>query len=454
MRNTDCQHRTRPPFTIHHSPFTIVIFFFASQLLAQQELGLHFMPHVWQSNNTNPAFVQDNKLTIGLPGVYSAIAFDGPTYNQIVSKENGKTVVDIDKLIGHLEPENAIRNELGIPSLSLSLKLKNLHLSLGHTVKYNAFLKYPKTLPQVVWQGNAQFIGQTVELGNELELTGYHELMAGLAYQFGKVTLGGNAKFLSGIAGAATDKDHHSTSLYTDPDVYQITLNGDYILHSASTIDYQEFKDVKVNFDYAKLTAKEFFSKNIGMAFDFGLRAELGKLDLAASVLDLGKITWDDNVTNYEATQTYQYDGLDFSGALTGDSVSFGNALDTLKAIFKVKETSGSYTTTLTRKIYLSARYHLTEKLTLSGLFYNETYRGKPLSSVAVGVNFSPFKQLNAGLSFAFKQPDSYNNLGLNLTLNLGPVQFFGVTDNLFSLINPGDSHSFSARAGASVFLK
>ncbi len=420
---------------------------------AQQELGLHFMPHVWQSNSTNPAFVQDKKLTIGLPGIYSVIAFDGPTYNQIVAKQNGKNVVDVDKFISHLSDQNTIRNEIGIPSLSLSFKLKNLHLSIGHAVKYNSFLKYPRTLPQVVWQGNAQFIGQTVELGNELELVGYHELTTGIAYKLGQVTLGTNIKFLNGIAGAATDKDHHDASIYTDPDVYQITLNGDYILHSANTIDYEEFEDVNVDFDYAKLTAQKFFSKNNGMAFDFGIRAELGKLDLAASVLDLGKITWDHNVTNYEATQTYQYDGLDFSNALTGDSVNFGDALDTLKSIFKVRETTGSYSTTLTRKIYLSARYKLNEKWAVSGLFFNENFRGKPNSSVAVGVNFSPIKQLNAGLSYAFKQPDSYNNLGLNLTLKLGPMQVFGVTDNLFSLVNPGDANNFSARAGASILL-
>lgn len=432
-----------------------LLLLFTSQIMAQQELGLHFMRHTWQSNSTNPAFVQDNKLTIGLPGIYSAIAFDGPTYNQIVTKQNGKSVVDIDKLIGHLEAENDIRNELGIPSLSLSFKLKNLHLSIGHAVKYSAFLKYPKTLPQVVWQGNAQFIGQTVELGNEIDLAGYHEFMTGAAYQLGKVTLGANIKFLSGIAGAATDRNHHSASLYTDPDVYQITLNGDYILHSTGTIDYEEFEDVNVDFDYAKLTAKEFFSKNSGMALDFGIRAQLGKLELAASVLDLGKITWDNNVTTYAAQKSYTYDGLDFSGALTGEEVTFGDALDTLEQIFKVEETNGgSYSTTLTRKIYVSARYQLSEKLALSGLFFNENYRDEPLSSVAVGVNFSPSKLLNAGLTYAFKQPESYNNLGLNLTLNLGPLQVFGVTDNLFSLLNPGDARNYSARLGAAVFIK
>lgn len=431
-----------------------LLLFFASQLQAQQELGLHFMRHVWQSNSTNPAFVQDAKLTIGLPGIYSAIAFDGPTYNQIVVEQNGKKVVDVDRLIDHLQTENTIRNELGIPSLSLSFKLNNLHLNFGHAVRYSTFLKYPKTLPQVVWQGNSQFIGQTIDIGNEVDLVGYQELMAGFAYEIGKVTLGANAKYLSGIAGASTDREHHSASLYTDPDIYQITLNGDYILHSAGTVDYTQFEDVQVDLDYAKLTAKKLFGKNNGMAFDFGIRAELGKLDLAASVLDLGKITWDEDVTTYAATQTYNYDGLDFSGALTGDDAEFGDALDTLKAIFQVKESSGSYKSKLTRRLYASASYHLTERLTLNGLFYNENYRDEPLNSFAAGVNFQPFDKMNLGLTYAFKQPDSYNNIGLNLALTLGPVQVFGVTDNLFSLINPGDAKNYSARLGASVAIK
>lgn len=446
--------KTTPHPMPRTSYFLPILLFFASQTFAQQELGLQMMPHVWQSNSTNPAFVQDAKLVVGLPGIYSAIGFDGPTYNQIVSKENGKTVVDIDKLIGHLDEENTIRNELGLPTLSLSVKLNNLHLNLGHAVKYSSFINYPKTLPQVVWQGNAQFIGQNVELGNELDLIGYHEFTTGLSYKIGKVTLGANAKFLSGINAAATDKNHHSASLYTDTVAYAITLNSDYILHSAGTIDYQEFEDVNVDFDYAKLTGRNFFSRNNGVAFDFGLRAELGKLELAASMLDLGKINWDEGVTDYVAQGVYEYDGLDFSGALTSEGAELGDALDTLKEIFKVKEVSGSYSSTLTRKIYLSARYHLTEKFVLSGLYFNENYRDEPYSSFAVGANFSLIEQLNLGLSYAFKQPDSYDNLGLNFALTLGPVQVFGVTDNLFSLINPGDAHNFSARAGASVVIK
>ncbi|MBK8562327.1 MAG: hypothetical protein IPN76_03025 [Saprospiraceae bacterium] len=443
-----------PPIVKTALKTAFFLFFFASQMRAQQELGLHFMRHVWQSNSTNPAFVQDNQLTIGLPGVYSAIAIDGPSYNQIVVEQDGKKVVDIDKLIGYLQTQNTIRNDLGIPSLSLGFKLNNLYLTVGHAVRYSAFLKYPKTLPQLVWQGNAQFIGQTVDIGNEVDFAGYHELTAGLAFKLGKVTLGANAKYLSGIAGVATDQDHHSASLYTDPDIYQITLNGDYILHSAGTVDYTQFEDVEVNFDYAKLTAQKLFGKNNGMALDLGIRAELGKFDLAASVLDLGKITWDEDVTTYTATQAYTYDGLDFSGALTGDDVEFGDALDTLEAIFQVQESSGSYETKLTRRIYASASYQLTEQLTLSGLFYNENYRDEPFSSFAASANFQPFDKLNVGLTYAFKQPDSYNNVGLNLALAFGPVQVFGVTDNLFSLINPGDAKNYSARVGASVAIK
>ncbi|MBI5916873.1 MAG: hypothetical protein HY842_15980 [Bacteroidetes bacterium] len=433
---------------------TLFALLLGTPMLAQQELGLHFMRHVWQSNYTNPAFVQPGKVVVGLPGIYNSFGFDGPTYNEIVTKQDGKTVIDIDRLIGHLNPENSIRDDLGIPTLSLAFNLKNLTLNIGHAVKYHAFLKFPKELPQVVWQGNAQFIGETVELGNELNLAGYHELTTGAAYKFGQVTLGANVKFLHGINGAATDDDHHSATLYTDPDVYQITVNGDYLLHSANSVDYQDFEDLQVDFNFGKLTFKEFVNKNSGVAFDFGIRAEIGKLDLAASILDLGKINWDDNVTDYSALKSYQYDGLDFSEALTGGDAQLGDALDTLEQIFQVEKTSGSYSTKLSRKIYLSASYRLNDRLTFGGVFFNENFRGGPSSAVAVGANFAPLDFINAGLTYGIKENKSYNNLGVNLTVNLGPVQVFGVTDNIFSLVNPADASNFMARAGASLLLK
>lgn len=430
---------------------TLLFLSLSAPVLAQHELGLSFMHHVWQSNITNPAIVQDKTVVIGLMGIRNNIAFDGPTYNEIVSHENGKAVIDIDRFIDKLDSRNKIRDDLDIPTLSAALRLGKLTLSLGHSVKYHAFFEYPKTLPQLVWQGNAQFIGQEVDLGNELQLTGYHELAAGAAYKFGVLTLGAKAKFLSGIADATTDDDHHTASLFTDPDVYQITLNGDYILHTANSFNYNSYKDLSADFNYGNLTLERFFSKNAGFAFDLGVRLEIGKLDLSASLLDLGKITWDDDVTNYIATKSYEYDGLDFSEALTGgEDVNFDQALDTLDALFQVEKTSSSYSSKLPRKIYLSGVYKLNETWSLGGLFFNENFRGKSTVSAAVGANAALFKFLNAGATYAVKD-GTFDNIGLNVTLTLGPVQVFAVTDNVIAAFKPGDTNNYSVRLGAGL---
>ncbi|HHM20591.1 MAG TPA: hypothetical protein ENJ20_01090, partial [Bacteroidetes bacterium] len=69
--------------------FAFSFLLFAAPLLAQQELGLHFLRDNWHANQTNPAFVRDKGGVYRLPGLYNALAFDGPSFSQLVTKVNG-----------------------------------------------------------------------------------------------------------------------------------------------------------------------------------------------------------------------------------------------------------------------------------------------------------------------------------------------------------------------------
>jgi hypothetical protein len=420
---------------------------------AQHETGLHFMRQTWQSNLTNPALVPAQRFAIGLPGIRNTLIFEGPTYNQIVIKQNGEPVIDIDRFISYLDPENIIRDDLDIPTLSLAVRFSNLTLTAGHSLKYHAFFKYPKSLPQLIWQGNAQFIGQTADLSNELQLTGYHELAIGAAYKLGKVTLGVKGKFLNGIADASTDRDHHSASLYTDPDIYQITLDGDYLLHTSHTFEYEDYQHFDVNFDFGNFTFDQFFSKNAGFAFDLGARLETDHWDVAASLIDVGSIHWEDGVTNYTATKSYEYDGLDFSQALTGGEVNFEDALDTLEQLFRVEKSAGSYTNHLPRKMYLSILYKLNDTWSFGGAAVNESFRGVSAMTYAVGANAALYKFLTLGATYAITE-NNFDNIGLNTTLKLGPVQVFATTDNIIAAVRPGDSKNFNVRIGGNLLFK
>ncbi len=435
---------------------TFCLLIISSVLFAQQEVGLHFMDNLWQSTYTNPANVPESNLLISLPSLRNNLMITGATYNDIIFQEvNGRTQIDIDRVIDNLEDQNLIRDDLAFETIGAAFKLGGITLNVSHAFKYLAYLDYPKTMPQLIWQGNAQFIGEHASLSNDLQLTGYNEFAVGAAIKIKNLTLGARAKYLGGISNLSTDEDQQDASLFTDPDIYQLTLDANYRLNSAGSFEYNDYSDFNLNFDFGQASTGVLFTSNAGFALDLGARLEVGKFEFAASVIDLGgTINWDEDIRNYETKGSFEYDGLDFSEALTGSSVDFQDALDTLEQIFEVTETNVNYSTKIPSKIYLSASMELAN-LRLGALFFTESYRGNTFPAFAVGANGKVLNILNVGATYTLlPEFDSYANLGLNVSAKLGPAQVYGTTDNVVALFSPGKSHTFSARIGANLVIK
>ena len=434
----------------------VATLFFLQNMQAQQEMGLHSMRDVWNINQTNPAFMQDYKFVVGLPSMRDNLYLTGPTYGDFFVEQDGKTLIDFNQAIAAMDEENVMRNDFQIQTLSFAFRANNLMLSLGHTARVFAFGKYNRALPQVIYQGNAQFIGQTVDLSNEFVINSFNEYALGAAYRFGKITFGAKAKYLSGFRSAATDKDRNSATLYTDSDIYQLTLTSDYRLNSSGTIDFNGFDEFDIDFELDK-AGNELFTENTGWAFDFGATVDLTeKLTIAASILDIGAIEWSENTRNYTSSGQFTYNGLDISEALIGSESDdeFGNALDTLEAIFRATETNESYTVNLPTKMYVSGRYEVTEKLAVGAAFFTEKYRDENFKALSVSGRYQVVKPLTIGASYTtLLEEDKQFNLGLNATIQLGPVQIFGTTDNVISLINTDDAHYFSGRLGLNLMF-
>lgn len=393
---------------------------------------------------------------MSLIGISSTLATEGLTFNQIVTKQDGQPVIDVPKVLAQLPDDNYLRNDYTLETYGFAFPIKEkFWFSFGHSLRYHSLFKFPKELPQLLLKGNAQFIGQTIDLSNELQLTGYHVLGFGLGYEFGNFTVGGKVKFLSGFADASTSQDQHAISLYTDPDVYQLTLNSNYVLNTASAIDYRNLFDADASFGFrfSELASEPFFSGNTGMALDLGLRWENEKLDIAASVVDLGRIKWTKDATRLESTEATQYDGFDFTDAISGQGgANFEDALDTLEAALDFDKTEASYHSKLPTKAYFSLRYQLREKYSLGTVIFHEAFRGSSTTAFAVGANADLTAWLNAGLTYAIVN-GNFDNVGINLTLQSNTFQVFMVTDNLSSLFDPGNSQAFSARLGSNLFF-
>jgi hypothetical protein len=417
---------------------------------AQQNIGLHFMD-VWQQNLTNPAHFGKNKINVGLGSIYSNTIIEGVTLGDIIRTEGEQTILDIDAAIMNMNDQNSLDQYLSVETLNLGLNLGKIGISLSHALKFDAFYDYPKAFPQTVFQGNAQFIGETVEIGSSVNLNTYNELALGLAYQAEKFSIGGRVKYLVGVAGAATNPERNSATLFTDPDIYQVTLNADYSLQTAGFLDYNDIDDFELQFTPSSESLK-LAGENTGLAFDLGVNVDLDKLHFSASILDIGSIEYKDNAKTYSTSGSYTYNGIDLSPAFVGENVDFGGGLDTLQKIFNVEETNEAFSVNLAPQAYVSAKYDVSEKLTVGALYYGRFSDSNNRTVIALNGQMKLGKVASAGLTYSIID-DKFTNIGLNGAVKLGPIQVFALTDNLIGIVTQKESEVINFRAGLNLVL-
>jgi len=433
----------------------IIATFIFQGLYAQQELGLHMMRSLGQAGKTNPAIVPQQKLFIGVPGVAFNYYHTAGAINDLLKKENGKNILDLDELIAQADPENDLNIDLEVETIRLYYRLGKLSLSFNHAIKSNTFIHYPKTLPQLFWQGNGQFVGQEVSFGPEQQSSAYNEFGLGAALEVGKLSIGGRVKFLSGIGDVSTDRNQ--ASLYTDDDIYQLRLQTDYNINTstfAPTFLFDSLGTVGVEYTFDDiLNFNDIFTSNTGYAFDLGLTYQATeKLQLALSVIDIGQIKWNDKVTQYRSNGTFEYDGLDISNIFQDDELDFEGTLDTLETIFNFKESSNDYTTKLPAKVYASATYQLNDRWQLGGMYYSEHFRGRTNVAAAISANAKVGKFFQLGASYAMRN-ETFANVGLNVIATVGAIQLYAVTDNIIGMVSPYDSENVNGRVGLNIIL-
>lgn len=429
--------------------YTILLIFASLTSQAQQEINLNLRRSIWQSNRTNPAFLPDHELVIGLPSAYNNLYLMNSNLESLIDRENN--TITLGNIVDELEEDNHFREYLEVETLSGGFYLGDkLHLSLHHAFKFNGTSNFPKELVQIVHQGNAQFIGQTVDISHDISAFSYSEFGLGLGLKLGEnVSLGGRIKYLNGLGNISTNKG--DLRLRTDEDIYQLTLDADYRIDATTFVQYNGLSNTEEG--VAELMPIEFsqvFSKNQGFAFDLGINLEFENLDIGLSILDIGSTNWDDEARNYSVNGMYDYEGLDLLNAYFQDSVSFSSVLDSLETVFNVQESQNAYTTQLPTRLYASLNYYLNDTWSLGAGFYGEWYRNQffPAATVNAQAILSDFLSLGATYT-VFDQ--NYDHLGLNAQLHLGPVQLYGMTNNILSAIQYRKRSNVDFRVGLSL---
>lgn len=398
---------------------------------AQNEGTLYLMNSLPQVVYLNPAFVPKYKISVGIPGssVTAMYSNNGFSYNDLVTKEAGVATVDLDRFYSKLKPKNFITLASGAELFRLSLKVHDkFYLTWNVSAKTYARLMLPKDLTGIFIKGTAPFIGSTATLAPKIEALAFLESAIGGAYKVDdNLVLGARVKLLKGIVNANSKRA--TLNLSVDQSNYAITMKGDADIQTSgiNNMDNNEFSD---------------FLKNNGLGIDLGATYRLmDKINLSASIVDLGFIKWKNDGYSYKldpAKAKYTFDGIDLNKVLTDDADYLETIGDSISTNFEFQEGKiASYKTSIPTKIYVGGNYELEKDLTAGIVLYSEIFGGRTTFGTTLGVNRNFGKYFTATGSYTISS-NSFSNIGLGTSLNLSPIQLYFVGDNILSPILGG----------------
>ncbi len=398
---------------------------------AQMESTLYSMNSLPQVVINNPAFVPKYKVSIGLPGLSSVAvgyANNGFSYNDFITKDNGTVKADLAKLTSVLTDKNYLTQTAQVDLFRFGLKIKGIYITANVTGKtYNRVL-LPKDFTSLLIGGNSDYVGKTVNFSVQGESLSYIESGLGASIKImDKLTIGGRFKYLKGIINATTETSNVSVAV---ADNYQITASADVNVKTSGI-----YEATQSGFDFSK--SYNDYLKNNGVAFDIGAVLKVtNKLSVAASIIDIGQISWTNNVYQYSLDKTkatYTFSGIDAQKLVKGNTDAFNGIQDTLKNRFTFNKTPGaSYSTVLPSKIYLSGNYELVKNLSFAAVLFSETFKGRVSTGWTGSVNKHFGKLASMSISYTMAER-SKNNLGAGLSLNFAPFQLYIVGDNLLN---------------------
>ncbi len=371
---------------------------------------------------------QDSGLTIVLPGVSTAWNLGQvPIGDIFVTDGSGTSSLDFTNVIDKIPSTNNVLIDAQIPVLGFDLRKGSNQFSLGYGFRTFLDLEFSKGFIDLYHFGNGPFVGEEMDLSHRFDISAYHQLSFGYAKSFGGISLGGRVKWLSGVDNISSGDNQ--MSLYTDPDIYQLTLSSadGAEFHSAGGIVYNGVDSIDVNY---KAIAFRNLGSNTGFGYDLGISGDFEKFHFGLSILDIGKIKWNKDVRTYTSASETLYEGLDLLDFFNDETDIIVE--DSLKQLLSLEERFEEYETDLRTRINAVLGFNLTPKYGLTVSYFRDlksNYSGIGL------VNRFDFGRIQAHVSIA--SVDSNLALGTALKLDLKPMQLYLTLDNALGVFDP-----------------
>lgn len=347
---------------------------------------------------------------------------------------------------------------------------------------------WPADLAELVWEGNAGQLGRRYRLGH-LKTRG--DLLN--VFHFGinkqldnRWIVGARAKLYSGMVSykSSTNRGY----FLTEPGSNNLLRS---VLDANMQLRTSGFEAIRriVEDDAAdraaeirrELVGRGFFGGDLGLGVDLGFTHNLSnRLVLTASLLDLGFMVHSTDVRNFTVQGRGTTEGVEaiFPEALSDPDREFWQQLvDQLEGLVPYEENERTYLSFRPTQLYTSVRYNFGQQNAgtttsdcncdyrngKSGTTPLPDYRSsvggqlhmvnRPRGPQAALTAFYQRRFWNALVLKATYTADKFSlaNLGLGMSLQAGPVEFYLLADNLLGYRNLAASHTQSFQIGLNI---
>lgn len=422
----------------------LLFIFLLFRVSAQQDLTLFQFSGIPQNNLVNPALMPEDKFVIGLPFLSSVYT----TYNNRAFTldgsllDNGTLQIDPTTLVNSMDKKNFLNAQAYDQWFLFGFRLKNHYFKIGISEKASFDFTYPKSLFDFILRGNASFLGERVDIEDlSLNAIYYREVSLGYATEINdQWQFGAHLNLLFGLANIRTQSANFS--IYTDPESYDVTLNG---FIEVNTSGLEELEGEATSF----LTT----SGNFGLGIDLGGVYKLNeKWKFSMSLVDVGYIKWKNDLKTYVNKSTsIHLTGLDIKDFVIDgdfDSDSLGNEIrDSLENEFSFEEIEKRYSSSLSPKWYGGAKFSINGKHHVYTSAMMQFYPTSTRFGLSLGyeLNLNKFIGFTANYSL---YNNSFSNIGLGVRLRGGPVQFYIASDSMLASFNLLSYQSIHFRFG------
>lgn len=412
---------------------------------AQPSLSLYYMESVPQSSLLNPARQPRCNMFITVASM-SLHTETNIKESKLFTKVNDEWNFITDKNFDYADIKHRFKrgarlnNQMSIELGNVGWRDRNGYWSIGISERFEASAALPSALFTMLDKGLPN--GTQLKFNSlRINACAYHEFAVGYSVKLTEnLTVGGRAKYLSGITSIRTDIPRFSVN--TSRDQWDIDIDAS--ISASFPIEVKTDDDGSISIDSIEMKDMDLHEalkfalpgiRNPGAAIDLGMEYTINKnFRVSAAVTDLGLIFWTGNTNTVKTEGAFTYTGTDIDLDAFLDGTDTGELLtdlaDSLKNSLTTSVSHKYYTTSVHPNIYIGSEYTPLHFLSI-GLVSRTTFWKSSISqNFNLSVNVKPYKffSVMTGLNADIK---GCCTADLGFSLKLGPLQYYLMTNGI-----------------------